>query len=588
MRACATTWVLGLVLAAMLGCSASAMKATPIWDDDFARAEGPVENRVNVWPLLYYREPALSVLWPLFSNTDVGQELVPLYAYDRGTKALRVGSLFPWLPAAAQLEPDYTRVLSVISDRKRDTFAVLPLYYGNPDGFWTPPLTRFRKGDRKVDGLLFPAALHIQDTDEESWHVAWPLLATWRDGEERGVRALPLFWSQRSPTWSLLNVGGLLFHRSVEPRSTDTFWLWPLGAAKRDGELRSSRFLPLWYRKDAPDESLFLSLPYQVLRDGERTWQSAFGLAHRIQDRDGSGHALLPLYWRYKGLSTQTLFTLAGGYSSGPDSELLDVLGPVFWSHRKNDTRTTGVLWPLLRHTSDHTERETRLLLGLAGVGSKESGGSHFNLWAYPLLDYHRGPRLTSFWSPPLSVERSIYEREAAEAHLRSNLEKNRGRERRQARLEIDVSSLEVGAVLGMAGAKRTEILSGHLDDADEINLVPFTRRESWLRPGWLLPVWSRTSDPRESSTELLWRFYDSRTQLRPDGQTYARQRILWRLLHRERLGTRHSVDVFPFVAYDRDENLLQWSFMGGLIGWRHAGDERVARVLWIPLRRSP
>jgi hypothetical protein len=104
---------IGLLLAAGLcgGCSATSLKATPIWDEDFARAEGPSEDRLNLWPLLYYRDPALSVFWPLFSSTDTGQELVPLYAYERGTKALRVVSLFPWLPAAAQLEPDYTRVL---------------------------------------------------------------------------------------------------------------------------------------------------------------------------------------------------------------------------------------------------------------------------------------------------------------------------------------------------------------------------------------------------------------------------------------------------------------------------------------------
>jgi hypothetical protein len=75
--------------------------------------------------------------------------------------------------------------------------------------------------------------------------------------------------------------------------------------------------------------------------------------------------------------------------------------------------------------------------------------------------------------------------------------------------------------------------------------------------------------------------------QVQADGQTYTRQRILWRLLHRETLGARRSVDVFPFVAYDRDDDLLQWSFMGGLIGWRRTPEERVARLFWLPLRRS-
>jgi len=34
----------------------------------------------------------------------------------------------------------------------------------------------------------------------------------------------------------------------------------------------------------------------------------------------------------------------------------------------------------------------------------------------------------------------------------------------------------------------------------------------------------------------------------------------------------------------DLDTELFQWSFMGGLVGWRRAGAERTLRLLWMPI----
>ena len=47
------------------GCATEAMKGTPFFAGEFRQRQGPVEDRVNLWPLLYYRDPALSLLWPV-------------------------------------------------------------------------------------------------------------------------------------------------------------------------------------------------------------------------------------------------------------------------------------------------------------------------------------------------------------------------------------------------------------------------------------------------------------------------------------------------------------------------------------------
>ena len=41
------------------------------------------EDRVNLWPLLYHRAPATSVLWPLYSRSDDHLALCPFYSQRR-------------------------------------------------------------------------------------------------------------------------------------------------------------------------------------------------------------------------------------------------------------------------------------------------------------------------------------------------------------------------------------------------------------------------------------------------------------------------------------------------------------------------
>ena len=62
------------------GCSTTAMKGTPFYTGEYSRRQGPVEDRVNIWPAFYYREPAVSVLWPLFEMTDDHVAVRPLFS----------------------------------------------------------------------------------------------------------------------------------------------------------------------------------------------------------------------------------------------------------------------------------------------------------------------------------------------------------------------------------------------------------------------------------------------------------------------------------------------------------------------------
>ena len=52
------------------GCASPQTKGTPFYTGEYAVCRGPMEDRVNLWPVLYYRDPALSVLWPFIEKTE--------------------------------------------------------------------------------------------------------------------------------------------------------------------------------------------------------------------------------------------------------------------------------------------------------------------------------------------------------------------------------------------------------------------------------------------------------------------------------------------------------------------------------------
>src|SRR5262249_49644670 len=150
------------------------------------------------------------------------------------------------------------------------------------------------------------------------------------------------------------------------------------------------------------------------------------------------------------------------------------------------------------------------------------------------------------------------------EAQLAAMLGKNHNIKRRQT-LSYDAA----GALFNMIRWDSTDHLRARFGDSGAIEYAIETERTRYVRPLWVFPAFEQKADRDQASTELLWRLYDSKRERTADGSTYERQRVLWRLFHREMLGARTSVDVFPFIAYDRDTDLLQWSFMGGLVGWR-------------------
>ena len=86
---------------------------------------------------------------------------------------------------------------------------------------------------------------------------------------------------------------------------------------------------------------------------------------------------------------------------------------------------------------------------------------------------------------------------------------------------------------------------------------------------------------------KLLGYLYDHLGERYEDGDEYRRHRVLWRLYHDEARGDSRSIDIFPFIAYDRiGEESLTWSWLYKFVRYERRGDEKALHVFFLPAIR--
>ncbi|HUT24299.1 MAG TPA: hypothetical protein VM492_08165 [Sumerlaeia bacterium] len=779
-RLCATLgWGSMLTLAALVtGCSATAMKATPMWDREYHKAIGPAEDRINVWPLLYHRKPATAVLWPLIAMTDEGHAFVPLYEYRKKEKDLRLGTILPAVPPIARVNAleNLVRVLNFVVDPKK--IALLPLYYQsrtspelwicpalykNEEGFWTPLFTRFHD----FWGILGPLFFTVQEEDFQSYFCPFPLLGYWTGEDEKGFLAAPLGFYSRDGTESVLNVGLLLLNLCRDGDDRELLYLAGLGGAGSKEGKRWNYLAPLWVWAQEGEKSLFLSLPFSDYRKEDSRITNALlnaylrlenengkyegylaPLVSRFENDEGAGHMVVPFYhffrrasgaktlvtplfgfrddgrflylggpvfyasdkdgekWRsvlwplfswwsggdrngsylfpayYYTESDQKkrlLVTPLGGFLVGPEWAAYDVLGPLYFSIRKEDSLSRSILFPLWYDYRDGEDRGMALLplfkydrgpdkesflsplfsrgrsgntsfLNLGLVLSHTKKGEDFfkqwflakligyetaqgakdkKMWAFPLFNYDKNQERTSFSALLGNVPLLGY---VSFSYGRSNETEDRLRERMTERLQKGSDRWFVERLQrqgeGRRGADEGRLryredilwsfrcplsLFGVLEasdaylalqdpsqpappgativrlPSDESLALSFERRKE----SHFFPIYAyERREGKGGDFHFLWRLYDSKSVVREDGAVFRRQRVLGRLFHREKEGERTSIDMFPFMAYDKGPDLRKFSFAGGLFGFgrRGAGEgskagEKHVKVLWIPIR---
>jgi hypothetical protein len=159
------TTVCGLILSAALlaGCANPDFKSTPYYTDDAGFNKGSDEDRVPLWPLVYYKNPALSVLWPFIEKTDEYFAIRPLMSAYSGVGEKDVYS-FLWPIASFDGRSDENRVFPIFWGK--DYFAAFPLYwhFGHPTGL-----------DGGSDSFI-PLWYYSKDRAGSDTYLLWPLI----------------------------------------------------------------------------------------------------------------------------------------------------------------------------------------------------------------------------------------------------------------------------------------------------------------------------------------------------------------------------------------------------------------------------
>lgn len=391
----------------LLGCSTAAMHSMPLrWDREIKVPVGPVENRVNLWPILYYSDPVWSVLWPFISATDQGSACIPVYEYDKPNDELRLLFVHQDLPSGAVFSgvAGYWRVLNVIRDTKDDTLFVLPLYfqdfkdqkllvlpvfYKDRTMFWTPLVSR----SPHLTGVLGPLFNVYSDGPSRTYNFPFPLAGLHRAPGESGFWLIPAVFYGRTAKTKVLNVGVVLFHYNRSDGSWSVHYAAFLGGAAREAGGDTHNYLaPLWVSWKSGDESCFVSLPftrYQAkdyrltnaflnawidVRQGDSSYQSVlWPLYQRFQDPARRGHALLPFYYFARDQAGRASF-YSLPFIAKNNGELIDILGPAFLRQRGQGGTYTAVAWPLA-HAWNSPAGRGSMVLPLFYENRKTDGG---------------------------------------------------------------------------------------------------------------------------------------------------------------------------------------------------------------------
>ena len=363
-------------LLCLCGCASKYMKGTPLYTGEYVKREGPREDRVNLWPLAYYRKPALSVLWPLMESTDdhlaarplfsvykLDKErhqynvVAPLVQFDYDTRDHRIVPFF-W-GKDHKGKPYF--VLAPLAWLESGNKVVFPLFWWKT-GFTLFPVVWHERGKRLH---VLPLWCYTQDAEGHyDLNVAWPIGRLKKSKEETGFDVWPL----------LGRYGG--------GEKSRAYALWPLLQERRDKRSVTRAALPLFVhrrseRKDGGSDETLLTPLWSSGRGGRATWRALFPLyfGGRTEGMKGKPDhvwaTLLPLLYHAREGDERTLLTPL--WSSGKDAKgQWRMLLPLYFAgsekgSAKRKARSWCCLVPLFYHGREGDDRTTLTPLWSAG-----------------------------------------------------------------------------------------------------------------------------------------------------------------------------------------------------------------------------
>jgi hypothetical protein len=350
------------------GCTTTSMKGTPFYSGEYSSNLGHAEDRINLWPLLYYRDPALSILWPFIELSDTHLALRPLFSiYERNTD-----------------EPTYNLLWPLGHfDTALNDYRFFPVFWGDDYRVGFPLYWHFGKPlDNKGSDVLFPLwSYSSHGKDSYNLHLLWPVFNRKHISDNNsGWRVWPLAGSYDN-------------HGDIY-----RFALWPLGHQWQHGSYGGSMLFPLYYHSHDGDDDTFVSLPYSRSRHDDVFWETLLPVYHRRHSASNKSFYSL-FYSSATNSLTRTDWSLAiplwYRHSDPHETLVATLLGGL----KRSDERTAWFALPLLSGGSrTPTASDTWYLGPLAHTAHDDEtriSQSHI----FPLYYHHSRPESSAFYS---------------------------------------------------------------------------------------------------------------------------------------------------------------------------------------------
>ena len=553
------------VLVLMAGCATKEMKSTPFYEGGDVTYTGNPEDRVNIWPVAYWREPVGSVLWPLTSFSDDHFALRPIYSQYKQDGKDGAFDEFNFLWPFCQ------------ADLKNDDYTVFPFFWGN-------------------------------DSDHHPYQALFPVY--WNGAEYNSL--FPLWIYGNSSKGKHLSVLSGMAGCSASKDAASANWCFPFWYWNSNGTFVTTVF-GQW--KDGWAVPPLFSWG-ESQTNGDYNAYCLLGLGGVKKDGDDVEHWAFPLYSREelqcydssRRCKTHLLLNLVGWEGKG-DKLLSSYAFPLYsWNVGES------VLTPLF-----YWDREGSLLTPLGG---KTVDAGTTNVYVTPLVTYTTGKdtggRVFPVWNRKAPCD---FEEEAAlldggklsdkikiwhetVTNMTWNGEK-RSSDKPVVRTMPRASGLYVQDNTDwlLFLCSWHDRVRGNLrrhGDGGGTNTYEIAR--SIQRGNMLLLDYKYNRTARFSAVDrlkeaddetsevsfLIWLYDYRREGDLMKGGTYSQHRVLWRLWDWERKDGDVSLDVFPGFTYDsKTDGYVKSSFFWRL--FRYENDPKKGTnldLLFIPLCR--
>ncbi len=525
--------ILGLALIIANLCSANSVwKASPFDSDEGKRSRAEAVNRVNLWPFFYYYKPYTSVLWPMFDKRDDGHAFRPLYSvYDNGDELNIL-----WPLSSLDFKKKEYRVGNVFWEPNE--LVVFPLYFYEKDDYWLASLIAGKGNDWY--SVMPPMWIHSYKSKKNYSYFCLPLLT---------------YFERKNINYN--------------------FTTFPIYSYEKNKKFIKQELFPVFYNRKEKDREILIT----------------------------------PLFGTLMGSNIYRVITPLVSYSQSKKDYFVNILGIVY-NHAWNDDskyKRTDILWPLFTHKR---EKDTLTISSfpLARITKNEEEKSGFLFWPLYNYEFRTNGSYSHTVFPLFSRTHRIYNHTF------------RGRYKIPSRCFNHKETMFTKSttqdwtwILPFTYWNEKTLYENDLSVPipDEIRVTKKNRID-WKKAKAQTNVWKSFAEKRykpykrvnygsfpffsysekeKISSEfsiLLWLYESEWTSAKKDSPDEKHKKILWRLMDYEKYGENVSLDVFPFITYDKfpKKKIKQFSVFWRVFRWREEKEKRALDVLFLPVIR--